>query len=62
MLVYARLFVAIALAMIWGGCILQQPLREHTLGDLGRFSFRSPDEQMKGIIVGAPHGIAEADA
>ena len=49
----------VVLVTIWGGCTFQQPLREQSLGDLGRFSFRNPDERMRGIILGAPHGIGE---
>lgn len=41
------------------GCGLEQPSQEQRIGNLGSFEFRLPSERMKGIIIGAPHGITE---
>ena len=48
--------------MVWSGCSLRMPLQTRFIGDLGRIEFRKPASQFSGIIVGAPHGLAEPAA
>ena len=47
--------------MLWSGCSLQ-PLQQQIFGDLGRIEHRTSQSDVKGIVVGVPHGIAEAAA
>ncbi len=44
---------------IWSACSLEKRPQEYHVNDLGYFEFQSPDEHMKGIIIGAPRGAAE---
>ena len=55
------LVVAVAL-VLWSGCSLLQPLQSSSMGDLGYFEFRDADPASGGVVVGAPHGSAEAGA
>lgn len=54
----------LALTVIWlcSGCSLSPPLQERRIGQLGRFEFQEPDDRMRGVIIGAPHGSAEPDS
>lgn len=58
-LIYTRLLIGLPCLLICGGCSFQQPSREQRIGNLGYFEFRLPNNHMKGVIIGAPHGITE---
>ena len=49
------------LVALWvcSGCSLERRPQERHIGQLGRFEFQEPDDRMKGVIIGAPHGSAE---
>jgi hypothetical protein len=55
-LIYPRLLLGLLYPLVSGGCSLQQPPQEQHVDDLGYFQFRAPNEAMKGVIIGAPHG------
>jgi hypothetical protein len=61
-LIYTRLLVGHLYLLVWGGCSLQQPPQEQRIGNLGHFEFRAPENRMKGVIIGAPHGSTEPDS
>ena len=44
------------------GCNLQQSLHRLQLGDLGHFEYRTAQAHMAGVVIGAPHGFADAKA
>jgi hypothetical protein len=58
-LIYPRLLLGLLYPLVSGGCSLQQPPQEQHVGDLGYFQFRAPNEAIKGVIIGVPHGSAE---
>jgi hypothetical protein len=43
------------------GCS-SQLTQEQRIGNLGYFEFQPPDDRMKGVIIGAPHGVTEPDS
>ena len=47
--------------VLWSGCSLQ-PLQQQPIGDLGYIAYRPSDTRINGVVVGVPHGIAEATA
>jgi hypothetical protein len=53
------LFIRLLYPLIWSGCSLENTPQEYRINDLGYFEFQPPDDQMKGIIIGAPRGGAE---
>jgi hypothetical protein len=57
--VAARLLLALSVIWLCSGCSLRPPLQEQRIGQLGHFEFQEPDDRMKGVIIGAPHGSAE---
>ena len=48
--------------LILSGCSFQQSTQEQSIGNLGYFEFRPPADRMKGVIIGATHGITEPDS
>lgn len=49
--------------MLWSGCTsLRTPLQTQFISGLGRIEFRKSDSRINGVVVGAPHGIAEPSA
>ena len=57
--IFARLLLPLPVIWIFSGCSLKRPSQEQRIGQLGHFEFQEPDDRMKGVIIGAPHGSAE---
>jgi hypothetical protein len=57
-----RWLVVATSIMLWSGCSLRTPLQTQFISDLGRVEFRKSDSRINGVVVGAPHGIAEPSA
>jgi hypothetical protein len=52
----ARVALPGLLGQMLNGCALPSDLKTQTVGDLGRFEYRSPKPLMQGAMIGAPHG------
>ena len=48
--------------LLAGGCAISTPVRDQTIGDFGRFEFRSSAPRTRGFVVGVPHGDGEPEA
>ena len=57
--IFARLLLPLPVIWIFSGCSLKRPSQEQRIDQLGHFEFQEPDDRMKGVIIGAPHGSAE---
>ena len=44
------------------GCIAPRPVQDHPIGDLGHIEVRRSVPYIEGVVIGAAHGLSEADA
>jgi hypothetical protein len=48
--------------LLVGGCATSASVQEQSIGDIGRFEFRSSKVRRDGFVIGVTHGNAEPDA